>query len=405
MGPLSGIRVLDMSAVLMGPLATQTLGDYGADVIKVEAPAGDVLRQVGPMRNPGMGPLYMNANRSKRAICLNVKTPEGMEALKRLIKASDIFVFNFRQSAMKRLGLEYETVREINPRIVYAGLCGFGEGGAYDGKPAYDDLIQGAAGVAHLQSRTGGGVPRYAPNAMADRIVGISAAGAILAALVHRERTGEGQRLEIPMFETMAGFTLGDHLGGLSFEPPLDDGGYKRLFSPSRKPLQTADGYICTLIYADDQWERLMEATGQPAGLANDGRFKGFAGRQAHFDELYARLDVLFQERRTQDWIAILEEADIPVLPMHDLDSLIADPHLNDVGFIEEYDHPSEGRMRRTRVPPVFHGTPAGEHRHAPVRGEHTAEILSEAGFNADEVQTMLAVGTAQAAPDRGAGV
>ncbi|MGY3345323.1 crotonobetainyl-CoA:carnitine CoA-transferase CaiB-like acyl-CoA transferase [Bradyrhizobium sp. USDA 4459] len=236
MGPLKGIKVVDMTTVLMGPYATQMLGDYGADVIKVESLDGDVTRLIGPMRHTGMGPVFLNTNRSKRSICLDLKKPAGRDAVLRLLKDADVLVYNVRPQAMARLQLGYDVVSAINPRLVYAGVFGFGQDGPYAAKPAYDDLIQGATALPALMAQTGDGVPRYVPNALVDRIVGLTAVGAICASLVHRDRTGRGQRVDIPMFETMAGFVMGDHMGGLTYEPPLDKGGYARHLSRDRRP-------------------------------------------------------------------------------------------------------------------------------------------------------------------------
>ena len=263
MGPLQGVKIVDMTSVLMGPYATQMLGDYGADIIKVEALDGDVTRQIGPTRHPGMGPVFLNTNRSKRSICLDLKKPAGRDAVLRLIASADVLVYNVRPQAMARLQLGYDVVSKINPRLIYAGVFGFGQDGPYAAKPAYDDLIQGATALPALMAQTSDGVPRYVPNALVDRIVGLTAVGAICASLVHRDRTGRGQRLDIPMFETMAGFVMGDHMGGLTYEPPLDKGGYARHLSRDRRPYKTSDGYICVIVYNDKQWENFFKATGR----------------------------------------------------------------------------------------------------------------------------------------------
>ena len=254
MGPLDGIRIIDMTSVLMGPFATQALGDMGADVIKVEAPQGDVVRQIGPARHEDMGPIFLNTNRNKRSLSLDLKRPEGIAVLHRLIADADVLVYNVRPQAMARLCLDYEAVEKINPRIVYAGLFGFGQDGPYAARPAYDDLIQGASTLSYLIARASDGTPRFVPTAVADRIVGITAVGGILASLIARGRTGRGQRVDIPMFETMVGFVLGDHLGGLTYEPPLDGCGYARQLSPYRRPYRSKDSYICALVYNDKQW-------------------------------------------------------------------------------------------------------------------------------------------------------
>jgi crotonobetainyl-CoA:carnitine CoA-transferase CaiB-like acyl-CoA transferase len=259
------------------------LGDYGADVVKVESQDGDVTRQIGPTRHPGMGPVFLNTNRNKRSICLDLKKPAGREAVLRLIKSADVLVYNVRPQAMARLNLGYEAVSKINPRLIYAGVFGFGQDGPYAAKPAYDDLIQGATALPALMAQTADGVPRYVPNALVDRIVGLTAVGAICASLVDRDRTGRGQRVDIPMFETMAGFVMGDHMGGLTYEPPLDKGGYARHLSPDRRPYKTSDGYICVIVYNDKQWQNFFDATGRD-DLRIHAKFATFAGRAVNID-------------------------------------------------------------------------------------------------------------------------
>lgn len=398
MGPLSGIRIIDMTTVLMGPYATQMLGDFGADVIKVEAPEGDLVRKIGPARNAGMGPIFLNANRSKRSITLDLKQPEGRDALLRLCAGADVLVYNVRAKAMKRLGLSYEEVAAVNPRLVYAGMFGYGQDGPYAARPAYDDLIQGGATLPYLFSRVNEGKPRYVPSAMADRVVGLVAVGAILASIVERGRTGAGQRVDIPMFETMVGFVLGDHLGGLTFDPPLDAGGYARQLSPDRRPYQTKDGYVCALIYNDGHWNRFFSAIGRPDLPAGDSRFASFNSRMAHIDEVYRELAALFLTRTSAEWLDLLEKADVPAMPMYDFEGVLDDPHLKATGFFRLEEHPSEGMIRTMAAPPKWSRTPARPERHAPRQGEHSEEILREAGFTDAEIATLLARSVASAA-------
>ena len=315
-----------MTSVMMGPYCTQTLGDYGADVIKVESPDGDVVRAIGPMRNPGMGPIFLNTNRSKRCICLDLKKEEGRAALLKLIETADILVYNVRPAAMARLNLGYDVCAAINPRLIYAGVFGFSQAGPYAAKPAYDDLIQGATALPALNARiSSDGVPRYVPNALVDRIVGLTALGAILASVVHRDKTGEGQRVDIPMFETMASFMMGDHMGGLTYDPPLDRGGYARHLSPDRRPYQTSDGYICAMVYNDKQWKSFLKHVGREE-LFNDPRFATFPQRIQHIDAVNAELSRIFLTRSTAEWAKLLDEADVPSAPMHTLDSMMEDP-------------------------------------------------------------------------------
>jgi crotonobetainyl-CoA:carnitine CoA-transferase CaiB-like acyl-CoA transferase len=400
MGPLHGIRIIDMTSVLMGPFASQALGDMGADVIKVESPHGDLVRQIGPARHEDMGPIFLNTNRNKRSVVLDLKNPAGAQALKRLLEDADVLMYNVRPQAMARLGLDYEAVSAINPRIVYAGLFGFGQDGPYAARPAYDDLIQGAATLPHLIARATGGIPRYVPTAMADRIVGQTAVGAILASLLARGRTGRGDRVDIPMFETMVAFVLGDHMGGLTFEPPLDGGGYARQLSPERRPYRTSDGYICALVYNDKQWEGFLKAIGRELLPEQDERFATFANRSRNIDFVYGTLSRIFEERTTAQWMSLLEEADVPFMPMHDLQSVLHDPHLEATGFFNTVEHPSEGTIRTMRMPMRFTNNAADAPLPAPRLGANTSEVLGEAGFSAAEIESLLASGAArQGAP------
>lgn len=393
MGPLSGIRVIDLTSVLMGPYATQFLGDFGADVVKVEAPSGDLVRTIGPGRSPGMGPIFLHANRSKRSVVLNLKTEEGRALLLNLCKDADMLVYNVRPAAMKRLGLSYEEIAAVNPRMIYAGLYGYGQDGAYAARPAYDDLIQGGATVPYLFTRAGAGEPRYVPSAIADRVVGLTALSAVLAALVERNRTGLGQRVDVPMFETMVGFILGDHLGGLTFDPPLDNGGYIRQLARDRRPYKTADGYVCALVYTDDHWRNFLKAIGQPNLMEEDARYSSFASRMANVDEVYAELTKTFLTRTSAEWIALLDEIDVPVMAMHSFESVLEDPHLRDVGFFKRVEHPSEGEILTISNPVRMSRTPIEPNRLAPQLGEHTNEILQELGLQPSEIEALTAKG------------
>jgi crotonobetainyl-CoA:carnitine CoA-transferase CaiB-like acyl-CoA transferase len=377
-GPLEGLRILDLSTVLMGPYASQLLAQMGADVIKVESPEGDIVRLIGKARNPGMSGIYLTANRGKRSIVLDLKKPEDKEELLLIAQTCDVLLYNLRPKAMARLGLSYEDVAAVNPSIIYVGTFGYGEDGPYAGKPAYDDLIQGACGAASLSALIRPGAePAYLPIAIADRMVGIHAVNAILAALYHRERTGEGQRVDVPMFETMVSVVLGDHMAGLTFDPPLDQGGYARLLAADRKPLKTSDGYICALIYNDKQWKRFFELLGRD-DAETDPRLKDQSTRTVHIEAIYADLAKIFVTKTTDEWMELLDAADIPVMPLHTLHSLLEDPHLIATGFVEALDHPSEGKIRGMRIPSRWSVTqpkPAGP---APRLGEHGDEIRRE---------------------------
>lgn len=389
MGPLSGLRVIDISSVLMGPYATQMLGDFGADVIKIESPDGDVVRQIGPARNPGMGPLFLNANRSKRSITLNLKSPGAREVVLRLCETADVLVFNVRPHAMARLGLSYEDVAAVNPKIIYAGMVGYAQNGPYAARPAYDDLIQGMATIPYLFSRVNNGEPRYVPSAVADRVVGLVAVSAILASVIERDRSGQGQQVNIPMFETMVSFVMGDHMGGLTYQPPLDQGGYARQLSPDRRPYQTKDGYICALIYTDGHWRRFFAAIGRPDLPETDPRYRTFASRMTHIDEVYGELSDILLTRTTAEWMELLEQADVPAMPMYDFEGVMNDPHLQATGFFQSVEHPSEGSIHQMAVPAMWSRTPATPTRYAPRQGEHATEILREAGYSDEEIKDL----------------
>jgi len=387
-GPLTGLRILDMTSVLMGPYATTILGDMGADVIKLESLEGDIIRQVGPSRSGEMGGMFMHANRSKRSIAANLKTEGGREVALRLAERADVLTYNMRPKAMERLGLSYEAVSAVNPGIIYVGTFGLGQDGPYADRPAYDDLIQGAVGIPSLLAATGDGVPRYVPINIADRIVGLHAVAAILGALRHRDCTGQGQRIDVPMFETMAGFVLGDHMGGLSYTPPLDRGGYPRLLSPHRRPYRTADGYLCVVIYTDRHWQRFLTATGHGQVL-EDSRFASHARRIENIDAITEQVAQIFLTRPTADWEQVLGELDIPHARLRTLRDLVDDPHLAAVGFFKEMKHATEGEVLSMRVASRWSASQPDPDRLAPHLGQHTREILTEHGYSASEIEAL----------------
>ena len=391
-GPLSGIKILDLTTVVMGPYATQILGDMGADIIKVEAPAGDNMRWVGPMKNPGMGHIHMHLNRNKRSLVLDLKTPAGLAVAMKLVAQSDAMIYNVRPQAMARLGLSYDAVKAINPKLVYVGAYGFSERGSYAGKPAYDDLIQGAAGVPSLTMEQGGDVPRYAPVTLGDRSVGLQTVIATVGALFHAMRTGQGQSVDVTMFESLSQFVLGDHMGGRTFVPPIGDAGYARLLAPHRRPYATADGYLCVLIYNDKHWNNFFEAVGRTE-LKNDPRFCDHTSRAANIREVYEFVAEIMHTRTTAEWRELLEKADIPNTPMHTIDTLIDDPHLNGSGFFPQYEHPSEGTVRMTAPVGEWSETPLSIRRLAPRLGEHSHEVLRELGYADEDIAQMAAAG------------
>lgn len=397
-GPLDGIRILDLTSVVMGPYATQILADLGADVVKVEPPEGDNTRWLSPMRNAGMGAMFLHMNRNKRSLVLNLKQAEGRDALLKLAANMDVLVFNTRPQAMRRLRLAYDDVRAVNPRIVYVAAVGYDQAGPYAARPAYDDLIQGAVGLPWLMVRTGAPAPRYVPATLCDRIVGQATANAVLAALVRRGTTGEGQAVEVPMFETMAQFILGDHFGGRTFEPAQGEPGYPRLLAKFRAPYRTKDGYICALVYNDKQWKSFFARIGKPELFTADPRFSTHIERAKHIDAIYAFVAEEMRTRTTAEWEALLAEADIPWMRMNSLDELIDDPHLAQIGFFKDVNHPSEGSIRTPGVPSRWSATPPDYRHHAPRLGEHSREILGEAGYSAEDIERMIRDGVTMAA-------
>jgi crotonobetainyl-CoA:carnitine CoA-transferase CaiB-like acyl-CoA transferase len=401
-GPLSGVRILDLTSVLMGPFATQILGDMGADVIKIEAPpkgaedfGGDSVRCTSIARSLGMSNIFLNTNRNKRSAVLDLKAPEGREAFLKLAAQADVLVYNVRPQAMKRLKLGYEDLRAVNPKIIYVGCFGFGQSGPYAARAAYDDLIQAMTGVPDMVARASGGEQRYVPINFCDRVTGLNVVNAITAALFHRERHGEGQAIEIPMFETMVQFSLGEHLGGHSFEPPLGPVGYARILNVHRRPHRTRDGYLAVLVYIDKHWKTFFDIIGQPE-LINDPVFATMASRSANIAEVYAWLGQIIARKSTAQWLELLKDSDIPHAVSRTVDSLLEDEHLKAVGFFQEVDHPSEGRLRMTGIPSTWSATPLSIRRLAPRLGEHTNEVLKEAGYSDEQIAALAQRGIAQ---------
>ena len=392
-GPLSGVRVVDVTTVIMGPFGTQLLADLGAEVFKIEPFQGDDMRHVGPMRSKGMGHIFLQLNRGKKSVVLDLKKPAGRDALLRLAESADVFVYNVRPQAMARLGLAYRDLQAVNPRIVYVGAHGFSQAGPYGARPAYDDLIQGMVGLPWLAHAAGGDKPRFVPATLADHVVGLHLVHAITAALFHRERTGRGQAVEVPMFECTAQVLLGDHLGGRAFEPPLGPPGYNRVLAQDRKPFATLDGHVCVLIYNDKQWQSFLRLIGRPELFEADPRFTTHESRAQHFDELSTFVAEHMKTRTTGAWLDALEHADIPATAMNSLDDLIDDPHLNATGFLHLAEHPSEGLLRRTGVPSRWSEATPDLPGHAPRLGEHGREALSGAGYSESEIDSLIAQG------------
>lgn len=397
-GALDGVRVIDLTTVLMGPFATQLLGDLGADVIKVEPPTGDSSRALGPARHAGMGAGFLHVNRNKRSLVLDLKQATAHAALLKLVATADVLVYNVRPQAMARLGLTWAALSAINPRLIYVGTFGYGQDGPYAAKPAYDDLIQGAIGLPSLVARVGDGVPRYVPIAMIDRTVGMAAVNAVCAALYRREKTGVGQAIDVPMFETMVPFMLGEHMAGATFEPALGEIGYPRMLARERTPFATRDGHLCVLIYADHHWQRFLEMIGRGEDYTRDPRYADIGTRTRHIETLYGLVAAELATRSTAEWLALFAAADIPAMPLHTLDSLLEDPHLLASGFFESVEHPSEGPYRRMAPVAAWSESPPSIRRHAPRLGEHSAELLAELGYGAAELAALVASGATRCA-------
>lgn len=382
---LEGIRVADLSTVIFGPHCTQLLADMGADVIKVEPGTGDVFRYVGkPAKTRGMGPSHLTINRGKRSVNWDIRSPDGRRAVERLIETSDVVLHNIRADAVARLSLDYERVKAIRPDIIYVHCTGFGQEGPYADYPAYDDVIQAASGTASLLPRVDGNPnPRYLPMAIADKVCGLHAAYATLAAVIHRLRTGEGQHVEVPMFETMTSFTLLEHLAGRTFDPPNGPMCYRRQTNPQRQPAPTRDGYISIAPYVDERWVRFFQVAGHPEVL-EDERLKDPRGRFENEELLYAKLNAVTPERTTAEWLDLLGEAGIAAMRVRDVEDLFDDPHLQAVNLLRRAEHPSEGGYIDVRPPVIFSARPTGAVRPAPRLGEHNDEMLRELGLSAD---------------------
>ncbi|MGS0893843.1 CaiB/BaiF CoA transferase family protein [Burkholderia stagnalis] len=376
-GPLAGVRVIDMTSVAMGPYATQILGDMGADVVKVESPDGDVFRAAAPARHAGMGAAFLNLNRNKRSIALDLKREDERQTLIDLIAGADVLVYNVRPRAMRRYGLDYDSLRALNPRLIYCGTYGFSERGPYAGRPAFDDIIQAMSGLAALQGMHRDSGPAYVNTILADKTAGLAAAYAVSMALYERERSGVGQSLEVPMFETLVSFNLIEHLSGETFQPAEDSMGYARVLSPHRKPYPTRDGFIALMPYTTAQWQRFLAIAGR-ADLAGDARVTCPALRSRHIGELYGILADLVTRKTTSEWMALLKDADIPMTPVNAPEDLLDDPHLQAIDFFHPDMHASEGEIRTIGIPVQFSRTPGSVRRLAPRLDEHRDEILQE---------------------------
>lgn len=387
-GPMDGIRVIDLSVNILGPIATQMMGDMGADVIKVESPDGDFMRSVGPIRHERMGAFFLNMNRNKRGIVLDLKDPKSKEALFRLLDSADVFIHNMRPGAMERLGLDYKSIKERYPRLIYAWASGFRKDSDRRELPAYDDVIQGMSGIADLFRRRSG-TPDYIPTMIADKVCGYTLAIAVATALFHRERTGEAQEVHVPMYDTMVAFNLIDHLWHGVLDEPEKGLGYQRALTPTRRPYATQDGYIAVMPSTDTHWARIFQLFGRPE-LSDDPKYAKAAQRVPRLPELYAWIAEKLTENTTAEWQALLGAAHIPNGPVNTLEDLIEDPYLREGGFFIKQQHSSEGKMVTMVHTTHYSKSPASLYREPPRLNQHTKEVLESVGYSDLDIADIL---------------
>ena len=389
-GPLDGVKILDLTSVVMGSFATQILAELGAEVVKVESFSGDNMRDVGPMANPHMGHLYLHLNRGKKGIAVDLKHPSGIDVIKKLILRSDVLIYNVRPNAMERLGLAYDDVSALNPNIIYVGAYGYSESGPRAGRAAYDDLIQGSTGVPWLVSKEGQETPRYVPLNFADRVTGLHAVYAVTAALYQREKSGRGQSVEVPMFESISHFVLGDHMAGLSFKPPIGPSGYERL--KHRRVYETKNGFICALVYNEAQWTRFWAAMNRPE-MMNDPKFITHSARAANIGEIYDLLSEMIKDEDTDYWMSFFQDVDVPVAKMNTVDDLLSDDHLRETGFFINEEHPTEGSLYAIKTPSNWSHSSPERVTPAPTLGQHTREVLNELAYSEDQINDLIRIG------------
>ena len=374
-GPLAGIRVVDLTAMVFGPYATQIMADMGADVIKIEPPAGDATRYINAGPAPALGGVFTNVNRGKRSLVLDLRQEEDKTVLRALIATADVFIHSMRGKAIAKLGFDYQAVKAIRPDIVYTNCYGYSRRGPDGDKPAYDDTIQAECGIPHLQQLMTG-KPDFMATIIADKVAGLTGLYATMMALFHRERTGEGQEVEVSMFETMASFMLTEHASGMLFEPPLGPAHYHRVVARNRKPYATKDGHVAALVYNDKHWNAFVAAVNPPWATEE---FDTLAKRAKQIDRVYGLLGETFAERTTQEWLELLEALHIPAAPLRTTDELFDNAHLNAIGFFETVETP-QGPVRFPGVPTWFSQTPGRVAGGAPELGAHSREVLDELG-------------------------
>jgi len=388
-GPLDGVVIIDLSSVVVGPVCSLTLADHGAQVIKIEAPSGDLMRQLGGGgRNLGMTGKFINFNRNKKSVCIDLKSPAGKEVMLRLISQADIFITNIRPDALDKLGLDWVSLHESNPQLIYCQMLAFGRGGQYFNRPAYDTVIQSSAGVAATFEKSSG-EPRFVPLVMTDHITGLVSAQAIGFALYRRTRVGQGELIEIPMFETAAAFVLREHMGNMTFEPAIGPIGDARVLDKNNRPVKTLDVYISISPNTDAQAFAFFEVIGRPE-LKDDPRFSNVASRTKNSEAYYLLRSNSLVNKTSAEWIVIFEKHDIPCMRYNSLEDLMIDPHLQEVGFIFEAEHPSEGMIKQLGLTNQFSGGVRTEFLPAPRLGENTLEVMQEFGFTTEEIETAV---------------
>ena len=375
-GPLHGVRVIDLSSVVMGPYACQILGDMGADVIKVEPPDGDPTRRTVPQRNPGMGALGLHVNRNKRSVVLDLKTAQGHHDLVALLRTADVLVTNMRPRALARLGLDPDAIAGINPRLVYCTAQGFRSDSALADRAAYDEIVQSASGLVDLMRRATG-TPTYVPTIISDKVCAMTIAYSVLAALVHQRATGQGQHVEVPMTDTLLAFTMVEHLSGDTFSPQHAPAGYARSLANHHAAVRTADGWACLLPYNDRDIVTFFTAAGRP-DLAADERFLSPAQRALHWGELYAAIGAVAPTRTTAEWETLCAAHSVPMSPVLDVEKAVDDPYVQEGHLLDVHTHPTEGEYRVIGSPVRFSATPTALRRHAPTLGQDTDEVLAE---------------------------
>lgn len=384
-GPLTGVRVLDLSTVIMGPYATQLLGDLGADVIKVENKGGDGSRVMGGGPHPELSGVALNLHRNKRSLGLNLKEPGGRDVFLRLLGTCDVMVTNLRPGPLRRLGLDYQTLREDHPGLVFCQAQGFRSDTDEADSPAYDDIIQGLTGLPQLNSSVLG-VTQFVPSLIADKVAGMTIVYGVLAALVHAKTTGQGQSVEVPMFDSVLAFNLVEHLSRAA--TPGEPAGYSRIMTSHRGPHRTLDGYIAMMPYTDRHWQMLFAAVGRE-DIYERPWFVDHATRLLNAEQVYGDLAAVIAERTTAEWLKICDEQGIPSGLIPTLDEVVEDPALHR-GALQDAEHPFAGKYRQV-VPPVkMSASPSGVPKPAPLYAEHSREVLAEIGYSAAEVDQLV---------------